>query len=277
MLEKDQFKVKFWGTRGSIPTPGKDTIKYGGNTLCVEIRCGETLIIIDGGTGLRLLGNELIKRPQPLSMYLFFSHFHWDHIQGFPFFTPAFVKENVLNIYGESKMTASLEDTLSGQMFYPNFPIELKQLQATFKFNQIKPRDIIQLNSEVTVKTDRLNHPGGALSYRVEYNNKSLVYATDTEHLQNKLDENVIRQAHKSNVFIYDTTYTEEEYESKIGWGHSTYIEGCKIAREASVDKFILFHHDPSHNDDFINAIEKKAKKLFTNSYASFEGLEIVL
>ncbi len=274
---KDVFKVKFWGTRGSIPSPGKDTVKYGGNTLCVEVRCGDTLIIIDAGTGLRLLGNELMSQNKPINAHVFFSHFHWDHIQGFPFFMPAFVKGNTFKIYGEPKMTTSLEETLAGQMFYPNFPVEINQMQSKLLFANVKADDIIELTPECKVVVGRLNHPGGALSYRIEYKGKSIVYATDTEHLPNKLDKNVLKQANHTSIFIYDSMYTPEEYDAKQGWGHSTYLEGAKIAKEAGVDLYVLFHHEPTHKDEMVAEIEKKTKKEFKNTIASYEGLELNL
>lgn len=276
-------KVKFWGVRGSIPTPGEQTIRYGGNTSCVSINCGDDLIIFDGGSGIRLLGNELLKQGKPVRAHLFFTHFHWDHIQGFPFFTPAFLKGNEFHIYGETKMESNLQETLAGQMAQPNFPVALKDMESTLVFNHVTAGDEIALSKDIKVRAGKLNHPGGATSYRFESNNKIVLYATDTEHEEGKIDENLVSQAQDASVFIYDTTYTTDEYYgkngkmSKVGWGHSTPLEGIKIAKQANAKTLYLFHHDPVHNDNDVRKIEEDTKKEFKNVVAAYEGLEVII
>lgn len=269
---------QFWGVRGSIPTPGQNTIKYGGNTSCIEVRCGDELIIFDGGSGLRLLGLKLLKEPS-VTASIFFTHFHWDHIQGFPFFTPAFLKGNLFKIYGDSKLSKTIEDAIGGQMAQPTFPVSLKDMESTLKFKSITAGSKIKVGGDVVVSSAKLNHPGGALAYKVSYNGKNLVYVTDHEH-GTLLDRGLIRHCQNADVMLYDATYTDNEYEGKIGpskkgWGHSTWTEGIKIAKAANVKKFFIFHHDPAHSDNFIEEIEAEAKKLFAGALAAKEGFSM--
>jgi len=178
-------RITFWGVRGSIPTPGRDTAEIGGNTSCVEVRAGKLAIILDGGTGLRLLGQKLLKE-MPVTAHIFFSHVHWDHIQGFPFFAPAFVPGNTIHLYGGNDVSRTLEDTLKGQMDYPSFPVALGQLGAHMTFRDMREGQVVTLDDgeghELTVRTTRGNHPNGVWVYRIDHRGKSVVYATDTEH-----------------------------------------------------------------------------------------------
>jgi len=277
-MEKD-FIIRFWGVRGSIATPGKSTIKYGGNTPCIEVRCGNEIYIFDAGSGLRLLGRKLIKEKIDNINFLF-SHFHWDHIQGFPFFFPAYVKKFNITMYGESKLSYSFEQLFTGQIMFPYFPVSLGEMGAKINFVEIKKDDLID-KGNVKIKIARLNHPGGCVGYRLEYQGKSFVYATDTEHF-NCIDPSLLKIAKDADLIVYDCNFTDEEYSGvngfpHTGWGHSTLTQGIKLAREANVKKFIIFHHDPDHDDDFIDDLEKKAQKEFKESYAAFEGMEIVL
>jgi len=275
------FRIRFWGVRGSIPTPGPDTVAVGGNTSCVEIRCKDNLIILDGGTGLRSLGNELLKEL-PVSASMFFSHVHWDHIQGFPFFTPAFIPGNHLNLYGGRNLSATLAETLVGQMNFPNFPVTLDQMGATISFHQFEDGQDIKLGSGVTVKGLLLNHPDGSYGYRVESDGKAVAYCTDTEH-RKEPDPHVIELARNAEVFIYDTQYTPEEYTgevggaSKVGWGHSTFVKAAELAKIAGAKRIILFHHDPAQNDADILDKERRCRKIFANTDAAREGMIIDL
>jgi phosphoribosyl 1,2-cyclic phosphodiesterase len=278
-MAKSDFKVKFWGVRGSIPTPGKDTCKYGGNTPCVEVRCGDKLIILDAGSGIRDLGNNLIK-DMPLEANILFSHLHWDHIQGFPFFSPAFIAENKLNLFAEKKLDKTFESLMSGQMMYPHFPIALKDLDAYITFNELEYGDEINFG-DVIIRTSRNNHSDGCIAFRIEYKGKSIVYATDTEHFA-CVDPILLEASRDADYIIYDATYTDEEYSgkngrAKTGWGHSTWQEGVKLAKAANIKHLVLFHYDPEHTDDIIDDIYAQAKKKFKNTIASYEGLEIYL
>ncbi len=271
--------VRFWGTRGSIAAPGKDTVRYGGNTSCIEIRCGKEIFILDAGTGIRKLGYELLKE-NPRHINILFSHFHWDHIQGFPFFSPIFNEKYSITLIGETKPNHTLEQSLATQLMFPYFPLSLKELDAKISFHEITNNDRIKMGS-VTIKTAPLNHPGGCIGYRIEYGGKSFVYATDTEH-SSHMDTSLLKLSSGADVLVYDCNYTDDEYSGKAGhpktgWGHSTWVQGIKVATAARVKKFILFHHDPSHDDEFVNKLEKQAQKEFKESYAAFEGMEINL
>ena len=276
------FRIVFWGVRGSIPTPGPATMQVGGNTACVEVRCGEELLILDGGTGLRLLGNQLGPH-RPLKANLFFSHVHWDHIQGFPFFAPAFVAGNDIELYGATNVTGTLEETLAGQMNFPNFPVRLEFMGAQMSFHDIDDGQVIHLGNEgVVVRAAKLRHPQGVLAYRVEYAGHSMVYATDTEH-GSKLDQKLVSLARDVDVLIYDAQYTPEEYEGfngglpRVGWGHSTMMEGVRIAQAAGAKRLVLFHHDPDQNDEAVRQKEQRAQKVFPATDAAREGMTIDL
>jgi phosphoribosyl 1,2-cyclic phosphodiesterase len=276
------FRIVFWGVRGSIPTPGPSTVEVGGNTSCLEVRCGDELLILDGGTGLRLLGNALTKE-HPLRARLFFSHVHWDHIQGFPFFAPAFMSGNTIDLYGATNVTGTLEETLAGQMNFPNFPVRLQHMGAKMTFHDIDDGQTLKFaNGEVTVRAAKLNHPQGVLAYRIEYSDRVMVYATDTEHYET-LDLNLVELARDADVLIYDAQYTPEEYEGKtggipkIGWGHSTMIEGVKVAKAAGAKRLILFHHDPQQGDDAVREKERRARELFPAADAAREGMTLDL
>jgi len=271
--------IRFWGARGSITTPGIETVKYGGNTSCVEVRCGKEIIILDAGSGIRKLGDKILEE-KPQHINILFSHFHWDHIQGFPFFAPVFNEKYSITLIGESKMNFTLEQLFTNQLMFPYFPVSLEDLNAKISFHEIKRCNNIKIK-DVTIKLARLNHPGGCIGYRIEYGGKSLVYATDTEHFS-CVDKSLLKLALNADVLIYDCNYTEDEYSGRIGpprthWGHSTWTQGVKIAKAAKVKKFILFHHDPAHDDKFVAKIERDAKKEFKKSYAAYEGMELSL
>jgi phosphoribosyl 1,2-cyclic phosphodiesterase len=275
---EDQFKIHFWGVRGSIACPGAATVKYGGNTPCVEMLVGGHRLIFDAGTGIYVLGQSLLSHL-PVSGHLFFSHSHWDHIQGFPFFSPAFMEGNEFDIYGgviPNGMT--IEQRLQDQMMQPNFPVPLQVMGANLRFHNLEYGTQVNLG-EVTVRTGLLNHPGEAMGYRVSLQDRAVAYITDTEHFKDRLDKNVLELADRADVLIYDCTYTDEEYHNpqsgKIGWGHSTWQEGVKLALAANVKKLVIFHHDPSHNDEFMDLIGDRSIRVFPQAVVAQEGMEI--
>jgi phosphoribosyl 1,2-cyclic phosphodiesterase len=277
---EDQFKVHFWGVRGSIACPGTATVRYGGNTPCVEMLVGGYRLIFDAGTGIHVLGQSLLSHL-PVSGHLFFSHSHWDHIQGFPFFSPAFMEGNEFDIYGGViPHGVTIEHRLHDQMTQPNFPVPLQVMGANLRFHNLDYGDTIKLG-DVTISTEALNHPGGAMGYRVSWHDYAVAYITDTEHFPDKLDRNVLALADRADVLIYDSTYTNEEYyhpqTSKIGWGHSTWQEGVKIAKAANVKKLVIFHHDPSHDDEFMDAIELQSQQAFPAAIVASEGMNILV
>jgi phosphoribosyl 1,2-cyclic phosphodiesterase len=276
--QQDQFTVHFWGVRGSIACPGQSTVRYGGNTSCIEIRVGGRRLIFDGGTGLRVLGQSLMSQI-PVEAHLFFTHSHWDHIQGFPFFVPAFVPSNKFHIYGAVAPNGStIEQRLNDQMLHPNFPVPLQIMGADLKFYDLEIGESVQLG-EVLVENALLNHPGESVGYRVNWRNQAVAYITDTEHFHDRLDENVLRLADNADILIYDATYTDEEYHSlrssKVGWGHSTWQEAVKVAKAANVKQLIIFHHDPLHDDNFMDQVKVDTAAQFPNSLVAWEGLEL--
>ena len=277
----NQFTIHFWGVRGSIACPGSETVRYGGNTSCVEMRVGSERLIFDGGTGLRVLGQSLLSQ-MPVEAHLFFTHSHWDHIQGFPFFTPAFIPSNTFHIYGAvTPDQSTVEQRLNDQMLHPNFPVPLQVMGADLKFIDITIGQTINIGDDIVIETALLNHPGEAVGYRVNWQGHAAAYVTDTEHFPDRLDQNVLLLARNADVMIYDTTYTDEEYysekTSKVGWGHSTWQEAVKIAKAANVKKLVLFHHDPLHNDDFMDKIGEQVSQQFPESLVAREGLSLQL
>ncbi|MTJ12496.1 MBL fold metallo-hydrolase [Anabaena sp. UHCC 0187] len=272
----NQFNVQFWGVRGSIPCPGLDTVRYGGNTPCVSMQVGGKRLVFDAGTGLHVLGKSLLSQ-MPVEGHIFFTHSHWDHIQGFPFFTPAFISGNKFDIYGAIAPDGStIEQRLNGQMLHPNFPVPLQIMGSNLTFHNVQPGQPIHID-DIIIETAHLNHPGEAVGYRVNWQGGAAVYITDTEHYADHLDENVLWLARNADVLIYDSTYTDEEYRnpksSKIGWGHSTWQEAVKMAKAANVKTLAIYHHDPAHNDEFLDRIGEEAHACFSGAIMAREGL----
>lgn len=277
---QSQFTVHFWGVRGSIASPGSETVRYGGNTPCLEMRVGKERLIFDGGTGLRVLGQSLLSQ-MPVEAHMFFTHSHWDHIQGFPFFVPAFIKINRFNVYGAvAPNGATIQQRLNDQMLHPNFPVPLQIMGADLRFFDIEVGRPVQIG-DVKVENALLNHPGEAIGYRINWQGYAAAYVSDTEHFPDRLDENVLFLARNADLLIYDATYTDEEYSSekspKVGWGHSTWQEAVKIAKAANVKKLVIFHHDPLHNDEFLDRVGEQVAQKFPNSLMAREGLSIQL
>jgi phosphoribosyl 1,2-cyclic phosphodiesterase len=277
----EDFKVKFWGTRGSIPVPGSGTVKYGGNTSCVEVRCGKELIILDAGTGVKNLGSELLKE-MPIKASIFFSHVHWDHIQGMPFFLPIYIQGNEFKFYGSNK----LENALKGQMKNPIFPVNfdiVNSVGAKVQYIDIDEDKIIQIGGkdQVTIQSIELCHTDKVFGFKIEYKGRSLVYATDTENLPEP-NTKLMELAHNSDLIIHDAQYTSEEYYglngySKKNWGHSTPEVAALVALKAKAKMLVLFHHDPYHDDSIIEQIQQKASAIFPNTIAASESVVIEL
>ena len=270
------FLMRIWGARGSIPTPGSKTVRYGGNTPCIEVRCGGQLIILDAGSGIREFGLEL-KKEEPVDAAILFSHLHWDHIQGFPFFAPAFTRANRFKIYAKRQLNATLESLMAGQMMYPHFPKTLDDMDAEMSFHELDHGETIQIG-DARIKCCPANHPDGCIVFRIDYEGRSLVYATDTEHFD-CIDPVLKEVSQDADCLIYDAMYTDDEYEGRNGemprkgWGHSTWQEGVSLARAAGAKRLVLFHHAPWHDDDFIAAYEAEAREVFPETYAAYEGL----
>jgi phosphoribosyl 1,2-cyclic phosphodiesterase len=271
-------RLKFWGVRGSTPTPQIDNLAYGGNTACLEVRVTEReVFVFDGGTGVRNLGLSLMKEFAGARQCIrfFLTHFHWDHIQGIPFFVPIYGADNDITFFS-SVSQLSLHETLEGQMQRPYFPVNFDSVAAKRSFVEVQEGERLS-SGGLTVHPFPLNHPQGCVGYRIEANGRVVVYASDLEHGHAELDRVVRDYAQGADVLIYDAQYTPEEYESHRGWGHSTWLEATKVAKDARARQLILTHHDPSHSDTAIYEIVRGARECFENTIAAREGLEIVL
>lgn len=272
-------KIRFWGVRGSIASPGQDTAEVGGNTSCVEIVAGATRLVCDAGTGMRRLGETLVKDgPQDLTLLL--SHQHWDHIQGLPFFLPVYVPGTRIAVVGRRADDMTLEDALAAQMRAPHFPVRFAELPAQLGFRQVDPGQTLHVG-EAVVRVQRGNHPGGVLAYRIEHDGRSVVYATDTEHYA--CVDPVLRDfARGADVLVYDAQYTADEYagrigRTKVGWGHSTWQAACELAEAAEVGELLLFHHDPQRTNLGVAEIERLARGRFSSTLAAREGMTLEL
>ncbi|MFH1067790.1 MAG: MBL fold metallo-hydrolase [bacterium] len=288
-------KIKFWGTRGSIPTPSThsfSTMRYGGDTSCLSIESGGQLIILDGGSGLRLLGTEFARSNRRHAIF-FFTHVHWDHIQGFPFFMPAFNPSNHFEMYGPAIHTYTstdvyssvLEHALRGQQTFFTFPVPLNDMPSTIKFYDMDPHKVVTIageNVELHISCAQLNHPGGCLGYRIEEKrvgeeSRVFAYVTDTEHYAPPhLNPNVQLLAQNADVFLYDAQFTDQEYNGETGlcrrgWGHYTWTNGLRECKEAKAKLLVLSHHDPWRDDDALEKLENEAVEA-----GAREGVHIV-
>ena len=293
-------RIRFWGTRGSIATPGPSTNHFGGNTSCVELTTANgDLLIFDCGTGARGLAAALMAQgKKPINANILLGHTHWDHIQGFPFFTPAFIKGNSVAIYGPEGSRGPLHGVLAGQMEYTYFPIDLTQLPATITYHDLT--EGIHTIGGARVATQFLNHPAMTVGYRVEADGVAVVYLVDHEPFSDALwragaepglIESILHEGDRqhakfmagADLVIHDAQYTPEEYPSKKTWGHSTYDYVVQIAAAAGVRRIALTHHDPNHDDDFVADIESKARSIALERgtgldvFCAYEGCELVL
>ena len=258
-------RVRFWGTRGSLAKPGPGTIRYGGNTSCVEVRSASgTLVVLDCGTGAHGLGEALMAEPvQPVNGHLLISHTHWDHIQGLPFFAPLFAPENEWDVYGPHSLSQSIQDTLAGQMQYTYFPVTIDALGAKIRYHDLV-EGVFKVG-DITIRSRYLNHPALTLGYRLEADGHSVVYSCDHEPYahtattdgtvlgdQDQRHANFLRDA---DLVIHDAQYVEAEYAAKIGWGHSTAEYAVDICKAVGVKQLALTHHDPMRDDDAVDRI----------------------
>ncbi len=272
-------RVKFWGVRGSTPTPQQENLRYGGNTPCLEFRsAGGSLLIVDCGTGLRMLGKELVREfsGRPIRAHLLLTHFHWDHIQGLPFFTPLYQPENEFHFHSFTLLGPSLEEALQGQMANPYFPVDMSAMLSRRTFTEIREGRIVL--DDFALSSRLVNHPQGCLSFRIENNGKSLLYATDNEPGEPASDRAIRELARGVDVLIYDSQYTMDELRNeKKGWGHSTWDEGVSVCQDAAAKEMILFHHDPDRNDEAVDELQALARCRFPSCRAAYEGMEIIL
>lgn len=264
-----ELTVRFWGTRGSIPTPGRHTEKYGGNTTCVELRHGSTRVVLDAGSGIVQMGAAWMQEAagQPIQAHLLFTHLHWDHIQGFPFFVPGYGKSNALTVYGEQRPDGGIRELLGGQMRGSYFPVPLAAMQAELSFRDTGSEFEVE---GIKMRTVRLPHPGGCLGYRLEASGSVFVFATDCELDQVALNKDAVmadpaapRQYEPAlldffqgaNLVVIDCQYTDQEYPGKRGWGHNSIGTVVDLCVQARPDAVALCHHDPGSNDEKVSAM----------------------
>ena len=277
-------KLKFYGTRGSIPVCDAAFQGFGGNTTCLQVTFTDTnrIAIIDAGTGLRNLGKDLkASGHQQDEIFIAFTHFHWDHIQGFPFFGPAYdpAQKITMLAVGENQTVKNLREIFEVPMQSVYFPVPLERMGAQFNFMQIdRANQYFRAHGgqPTIVTTERHGHPGGAYSIRVERNGKSIVVCTDIEH-GNQLDEKIVALAAGADLLVHDAQYTTEELEKRRGWGHSSYEQAIEVAKRAGVKMLAMTHHDPDHDDDFLTEMEKLCQKRFPKCVLAREGLEITV
>lgn len=267
-----QMYVKFWGVRGSIPTPASQNMGNGGNTSCLEVRLpGGELIIVDGGTGVRPLGAAISADAtrKHNDLHVFLTHFHWDHIQGLPFFQPLYSKENTVTFYS-MKSPEETREILEGQMNVPYFPVDFRFLPAQRNFVDIKGK--VFRFGDTEVRSFALNHPQGCHGYSFTHLGRKLVFASDLEHGIPEFDAILLEAAADADVLIFDAQFTPEEYEKRHGWGHSTWLQATEVAKQTRAKKLVLFHHDPGHSDEVMQIILADARAHFPETYLAIEG-----
>ena len=267
-------KIKFWGVRGSIPTPGDGFVKFGGNTSCVELNINGQIIIFDMGSGLVNCGNYLFKNNLK-KFDILVSHFHYDHTCGLPFFQPAYDSNYEFSIRaGIEKSRSNTLEVLKKQISSPSFPITIDKFSAKIKFYDFEIGKDFYINS-AKIRTVALNHPDGAVGYRVESNEKSICYITDHEHDIKNKNKELLNFLNNADVLIYDSTYDDNNFKKYLGWGHSTWQEATRLAKECNIKKLFIFHHNPENDDNKMEQIENLCQKIDNDFIVAKEGMFI--
>ncbi|MFZ5468796.1 MAG: MBL fold metallo-hydrolase [Myxococcota bacterium] len=275
-------EIRFWGVRGSVAASGSQVARIGGNTSCLEVTHQGHRLILDAGTGIRGLGEELLHAGQPVCATLLFSHLHWDHVQGFPFFTPAYLPTSQLTLYGPPAGTeGDLASVLAKQMEPPNFPVPLSAMRARLRFSTATPGAPLEIGP-FRVLPFKVPHPQGCLGYRIDAGEKRFVYMTDVELSLATLTPQILSAMEGADALCLDAQYTPDEYRgasgpSRKGWGHSTMIDAAQVACAAGAKRLFLFHHDPAHNDDTVEAMAEEARNHFERSEPARENKRIIL
>lgn len=272
------FTIRFWGARGSLPCPGPSTNRYGGNTPCIEVRCGGRLIILDAGTGLRELGEALAAGSEALDADILLTHCHYDHVIGIPFFAPFYQPQHRFRLWAGNLLPEfRLKAVMQTMMSEPLFPIGIDMFKASIDYRDFRAGEAIAPGGGVTIRTVALNHPGGATGYRIDYGGRSFSYITDDEWQRDGHDRRLIAATKDTDLLVYDTAYTEDEIGAKKGWGHSTWRDGVRFAEAAGAKTLCLFHHAPEHDDAAMDAILAQAQAVRPGTIAAREGLVIRL
>jgi len=271
------FTVRFWGVRGSIACSGPRTLRYGGNTSSLEVRCDDRLLMFDAGTGLRYLGNTLAGNG-PIDADLFLTHTHFDHVCGLPFFRPFFQPNNRFRLWaGHLAEGMTLRRVLGEFMMAPLFPVPPQVFRARMEYREFKPGETLAPGPGIQLRTATLNHPDGATGYRIDFGGRSVCYLTDTEHVPGAPDRNILALIHGADLVIYDSMYTDSEYGTYVGWGHSTWQEGVRLCRAAGAKRLAVFHHDPEHDDDMLDGVARELQKEMPGSFVAKDGLVVEL
>ncbi|MEM9733610.1 MAG: MBL fold metallo-hydrolase [Pseudomonadota bacterium] len=282
--QKQDFSVCFWGARGTLASNAEDTARYGGNTACVEVRLGKQSLILDAGSGLRVLGDKIMKRAAKARkkgkavppIHLFFSHCHYDHISGLPFFAPFFDPKAEVHLYsGHLEGPDKTKRMVTDYMAAPFFPVGPEVFSAKLAYHDFEPGDVLTPFEGVKLTTLSLDHHNGCVGYRVDFDGRSICYITDTTHVPGKPDQGILNLIHGSELMIYDATYTDEEFPQFWNFGHSTWEEGVRLAKAAGVKRYAIFHHRPSRCDDALDDIQAACRKVFPKSWAAREGQKI--
>ena len=275
MAEAD-FSARIWGARGSVPAAPSEPSAYGANTPCVEVRCGSRTLVLDAGTGIVALGASLLRRKSR-EVDIFFTHCHYDHIEGLPFFRPLHRPDWVVRIWaGHMVGRMSAREMVREYMRQPYFPVGPDCFTARVGFQDFSSGDVLELEGSITLRTAPLNHPGGAVGYRVDYRGRSICYVTDTEHVPGKPDANVLGLIRDADAVIYDAAYTDEDFARYAGYGHSTWQEGVRLCEAAGAKRLIAFHHRPDATDAALARVERLLVRRLPGSALAREGLVIV-
>ena len=276
-MEEDTFRVHFWGTRGSVPVSGSQYARFGGNTSCVEMQCGNHTLIFDAGSGFRPCGMAMLGSGVS-DVDLFFTHSHYDHIIGLPFFKPMYYPNLRLTAWSghlAGKMTT--DEMMHDFVRPPWFPVELEVCRSRIIARDFRANDVLRPRPGIVMRTGNLNHPGGCIGYRVEFGGRVVAYITDTEHVPGELDQNVLELIANADLVIYDCTYTDEDMAMFKGYGHSTWQQGIRLCEAAGAKRLALYHHDPSRTDQALLDIEKRAQARFKGAFAAYDGQDLVL
>ena len=269
-----EFMVRFWGVRGSIACSGPETARYGGNTSSLEVRCGDRLLLFDAGSGIRYLGNRLCSEA-PVDADLYFTHTHFDHVCGLPFFRPFFQEQNTFRLWaGHLGNRTTLHRVLWEFMMAPLFPVPPEVFRASVSYRDFAAGESLSPSPGISVRTTPLNHPDGATGYRVDHAGRSICYLTDTEHVPGAPDRNILGLIAGADLVIYDCMYTDEEWANgHVGWGHSTWQEAVRLCKAAGARRLVVFHHDPDHDDETLDGIAEEVDAALPGSILAREGL----
>jgi phosphoribosyl 1,2-cyclic phosphodiesterase len=270
-MTTDRFQAKLWGIRGSLPVSGPLFRKFGGNTMCIEVRCGDHVILFDAGSGIVPAGSAL-KEDGQTDFTLFFTHCHYDHISGLPFFLPLYSNISTLNVWtGHLAGAMTTKEMIVDYMRKPFFPVGMEYCSAKLGMGEFNAGDVLTPYPGVTVRTAMLNHPGNSIGYRIEWKGRSVALITDTEHEPGALDANVMHLIENADLFLYDSTFTDEEFEGFRGFGHSTWQQAVRLAKAAGAKRLGFIHHSKRRTDAELMKIERKAQSIFPQAFCGRE------